>query len=62
MQHIDILSNEYSISAHGSTITKEADILMRFGINVVRIESTQNKYYIGTREFEASELKLLIDA
>lgn len=35
---------------------------MRFGINVVRIESTQNKYYIGTREFEASELKLLIDA
>lgn len=61
-QLIEILLNEYSISAHRSTITKDADVLMSFGINVVRIESTQNKYYIGIREFETSELKLLIDA
>ena len=61
-QLIDILANEYSISAHRSTITKDADVLISFGINVIRIESTQNKYYIGAREFETSELKLLIDA
>lgn len=61
-QLIDILANEYSISAHRSTITKDVDVLISFGINVVRIESTQNKYYIDEREFETSELKLLIDA
>ena len=61
-QIIEILKNEYSISAHRTTISKDVDVLKEFGVNVGKIESTQNKYFIERRLFETSELKLLIDA
>lgn len=61
-QIIEILKNEYSISAHRKTISKDVDVLKEFGVNVGKIESTQNKYFIERRLFETSELKLLIDA
>lgn len=61
-QIIEILKNEYSISAHRTTITKDVDVLKEFGLEIGKIESTQNKYFIERRLFETSELKLLIDA
>ncbi len=61
-QIIELLRDEYSIPAHRTTIAKDVEVLIQFGIGVGKIESTQNKYYIEHRLFETSELKLLIDA
>ena len=36
--------------------------MQQFGIDIVTIHSTQCKYFIGSRQFELPELKLLIDA
>lgn len=61
-QLIEILNDEYGISAHRTTITKDITTLQEFGLDVVTIQSTQNKYFVGSRQFELPELKLLIDA
>jgi len=37
-------------------------LLEEFGIDVITIKSTQNKYFIGNKKFELPEIKLLIDA
>jgi len=50
------------ISAHRRTIAADMELLEEFGIDVITIKSTQNKYFIGSREFELPEIKLLIDA
>lgn len=61
-QLIEILNNEYGISAHRTTVTKDIASLQEFGLDIVTIHSTQSKYFIGSRKFELPELKLLIDA
>lgn len=44
------------------TIRGDIADLMSFGIDVVEQRRQQYQYFIGTRHFEASEVKLLIDA
>ena len=61
-QLINILNDEYGISAHRTTITKDIAALQEFGIDIVIIHSTQSKYFVASRKFELPELKLLIDA
>lgn len=61
-QLIEILNTDYNISAHRTTIPKEIAALQEFGIDIVSIRSTQTKYFVGNRDFELPELKLLIDA
>lgn len=61
-QLISRLSQEYDITAHRTTISKDVETLQEFGVDVVAIHSTQCKYFIGSRQFEIPELKLLIDA
>ena len=61
-QLIEILNNEYGISAHRTTITKDIAALQEYGLDVVTVHSTQSKYFVGSRQFEVPELKLLIDA
>ena len=61
-QLINILNDEYEISAHRTTVTKDIVALQEFGLNIVTIHSTQSKYFVASRKFELSELKLLIDA
>lgn len=60
-QILDILKNEYDISAHRVTLTKDIAALQEFGMDIVVIHSTQSKYFVASRQFELSELKLLID-
>ncbi len=62
VQLIEILTNEYGVSAHRTTIAKDIATLQEFGLDVVTVQSTQNKYFVGSRQFELPELKLLIDA
>ena len=57
-----LLSEEYGISAHRTTIPKDIEDLMEFGFDIETISSSQKKYFIASRKFELSEIKLLIDA
>ena len=61
-QLIDKLQDEYGISAHRTTLTKDIVALQEYGVDIVTVHSTQCKYFIGSRKFELPELKLLIDA
>jgi predicted DNA-binding transcriptional regulator YafY len=51
----------FGISAHRKTVASDIALLEEFGIDVITIKSTQNKYYIGNRDFELPEIKLLVD-
>ena len=53
---------ENGVSADRKTIGKIIDMLIKFGIDIVKIRKTQNRYFIGARHFEAPEVKMLIDA
>lgn len=61
-QIINILQEEYDISAHRTTISKDIEELIEFGIDIVTIHSTQSKYFVKSRLFNTAELKILIDA
>lgn len=61
-QLIGILNDEYGISAHRTTITKDIAALVEYGLDIITIHSTQSKYFVASRRFELPELKLLIDA
>ena len=61
-QLIGILNEEYGISAHRTTITKDIAALVEYGLDIVTIHSTQSKYFVASRKFELPELKLLVDA
>lgn len=50
------------ISAHRKTVASDIELLKEFGIDIITIKSTQNRYYIGSRDFELPEVKLLVDA
>jgi biotin operon repressor len=49
-------------SAHRTTIPKDIEDLMEFGFDIETISSSQKKYFIASRKFELSEIKLMIDA
>lgn len=54
--------DKQDIKAHRRTIMTDIESLIEFGIDIITIKSTQNKYFIGNRNFELPEVKLLIDA
>lgn len=58
MEHLD----NQTINAHRRTIMTDIESLEEFGADIITIKSTQNKYFIGNREFELAEVKLLVDA
>lgn len=62
VQLINILQEQYGIKAHRQTIKSEIELLRRFGLEIEEVKSVQNRYNICSRNFENSELKLLIDA
>ena len=61
-QLIQILEEEYGISAHRQTIKAEIELLQKFGLEIEEVKSTQNRYNLFGRTFDAPELTLLIDA
>jgi len=52
----------FGMSVHRETIADDIAMLQKSGLDVIKIKSSPNKYFIGTREFEFPELKLLVDA
>lgn len=55
------LLEQYGCQADRRTIYSNAEILSNFGIDVQKKEDSPG-YYIGSRDFELPELKLLVDA
>lgn len=44
------------------TIKDDIDVLNKFGMDIITNVSRGNSFYVGSREFELAELKLLVDA
>ncbi len=57
-----ILDQEYGISTDRRTIYTEMEILEKFGLDIHKKKGKNPGYYIGARDFEMPELKLLVDA
>jgi len=54
--------NIYGISAERKAIYNDLDILREFGIEIETIKSKTVGYYVASRQFDLTELKLLVDA
>lgn len=52
----------YGMSADRKTVYSDIETLNEFGLDIVQAKGTNGGYYIGSREFELPELKLLVDA
>ena len=53
----------YGIQAERKSVYDDIEQLRSFGYDIVFVKSrTQGGYYLGSREFELPELKLLVDA
>ena len=59
---INCLLQEYGMSADRKTVYSDIETLREFGMDIVQVRGTNGGYYIGSREFELPELKLLVDA
>lgn len=59
---IDQSLGEYGMSADRKTIYSDIETLREFHVDIVQAKGTNGGYYIGNREFELPELKLLVDA
>ena len=53
---------EEGISVHRNTISSDIEILKEAGYDIICEKSTQNLYYIGKRDFDNAEIKMLCDA
>lgn len=50
------------ISAERKSIYDDLEALRLFGLDVVQVKGKNTVYYIGSRDFELPELKLLVDS
>ncbi len=50
------------INAHRRTLMADIESIEASGVDIITIKSTQNRYFIGNRDFELAEVKLLVDA
>lgn len=61
-REIVALLAEYGIEVERKTLYEDLRILESFGLDVCRTRSDTTRYFIGSRDFEIPELKLLVDA
>lgn len=50
------------IKIHRTTINADIALMVESGIDVITVRSSPNKYFIGERQLELPELKMLVDA
>ena len=55
-----LASEDIKVERHA--LMSDIEKLTEFGIDIVCVKSSPNKYFIGQRTFELPELKLLVDA
>lgn len=52
----------YDMSIDRKTVYSDIETLQKFGIDIIQLKGSNAGYYVGKREFELPELKLLVDA
>lgn len=53
---------QYDIKTERKSLYDDLDILQQFGLDICRVRSSTMRYFVGARDFELPELKLLVDA
>ena len=59
---IAMLDREHRISCDRKTVYSDIAALQDYGVDIVSIPGKNGGYYIGERDFELPELKLLVDS
>ena len=62
IQLCDILEQEYGMPSDRRTIYSDLETLEKYGLDIQQKRGKNPGYYIGARDFELPELKLLVDA
>ena len=52
----------YGIQTERKALYNDLDVLEAFGLDICRTRTTTVGYFVGSRDFEVAELKLLVDA
>ena len=52
----------YGIYAERKSIYTDIEALCDWGMDIVQVKGRHSGYYVGSRDFELPELKLLVDA
>lgn len=53
---------DHGISAERKGIYNDLELLRQYGLDIIKASENRGGYYIGSRDFEIPELKLLVDA
>ena len=61
-QILQILESEYGVKTNRQTIYSEIDKLEKSDLDIMKLDGKFGGYYIGSRQFELPELKLMVDA
>ena len=54
--------SRYDISAERKSIYDDIEALRLFGLDIIQVKAKTTGYYVGSRDFELPELKLLVDS
>ena len=57
----DLLA-QYGIKTERKSLYDDLQILSDFGLDICKVRTNTVKYFVGSRDFETAELKLLVDA
>ncbi|MDD5858948.1 MAG: WYL domain-containing transcriptional regulator [Eubacteriales bacterium] len=59
---IDRLKARYGVEDDRRSVYGDIDTLIEFGVDVIKVKGNDHGYYIGERQLEPAELKILVDA
>ncbi len=62
VQQMILQLEKIGVDAFRKTVISDIEQLIAFGVDIVCVKSTQNRYYMKSRLFSLPELKLLVDA
>ena len=52
----------YDIKTERKSLYSDLEALQQYGLDICRVRTTTVRYFVGNRDFELAELKLLVDA
>lgn len=50
------------IAAERKSVYSDIDLLIEYGMDIIKVKERTNAYYLASRQFELAELKLLVDS
>lgn len=58
----ELLESRYGLTSERKSLYKDIEILTDYGFDMIHANTPKNGYFLGEREFETAELRLLSDA